>query len=187
MCKLCVRDTLIYCARDFNNRGYYIRLLPDDSRAQSGRKKSDIYSCAPAIAMMMRWRWIERKKRVGERTSRGTERETRKNKSKKITSIREAAVCVDALDSSRVHMCNGRALPLGCITRRDLYSRLTSLCEGRIRSDTRHSCVTPFLSSLFGYSLRSSPIVLPWLPALRHSLSTLPSSSRLREGPIRQL
>lgn len=53
----------------------------------------------------------EKKKELGEeRTSRGgTERETRKNKSKKMTSIREAAVCVDALDSSRVHMCNGRA------------------------------------------------------------------------------
>lgn len=56
---------------------------------------------------------------------------------------------------------------LGCITRRDLYSRLTSLCEGRIRSDTSLVCThdstvrLPLIFSL-SFSLSLSLYPLSW-------------------------
>lgn len=183
-----MREIPIYCVRDLNNRGYYIRLFPHDSRMQSGSKRSGIYSCALAIVMMMRWRWIERKKKeLGEgRTSkRGTEKETRKNKSKKMISIREAAVCVDALDSSRVHMCNGRAAAR-------LYNTPWFIFAPHFALWGPH---TFGYTSLVCYSLSLFPLrmlVLPRSPdsfavTIRHSSPTFPSSSRLREGPIKQL
>lgn len=75
---------------------------------------------------------------------------------------------------SRVHTCNGRRTAaaqhtLGCITRRDLYSRLTSLCEGRIRSDTSLVCThdSTVPSFIFSLSISLPPLSSPGLLGLR--------------------
>lgn len=96
----------------------------------------------------------------------------------------------------RPHCCSQHTL--GCITRRDLYSRLTSLCEGRIRSDTSLVCThdsTVRLPLIFSLSLSLFLSLCPlstllglrsfvrWFhcDGLYPVLSTLPSSPRLHE------
>lgn len=164
-----------------------------------------------------------------------TMEEKRRNKSKKKTlfdprSSRVRAVCrcvCPALSHSfpfglfcsraciraTAARCCSRSM-LEYITRRDLYSRLTSLCEGRIRSDTSLVCTSTVqpcvfdslprslsLSFLFSLSLSSFLLSLLSLRSsrtrsfvrwfhcdgLHPALSALPSSPRLHEGPIRRL
>jgi len=83
--------------------------------------------------------WRKRRTRRYERPSNGEmEQEQEEDHSDPRSgrlSMRPATVSL-----SRVHSCNGQPHTLGYITRRDLYSRLTSLCEGRIRSDTSLVC-----------------------------------------------
>jgi len=162
---------------------------------------------------------------AGERGGRGGtsgRRTARWNKSKKkITPIHGAAVCRCARPRflSRVCIRATATLPqphtLGYITRRDLYSRLTSLCEGRIRSDTSLVCtrtvrlcfcrspslslsLSLFLSFISFFPSHSFPrlfqsVLLRWFVRWfrcndsHPALSTLPSSSRLHEDPIRRL
>lgn len=110
--------------------------------------------------------------------------------------------CVDAtgLRLSRVLQTCAPPQPhtLGHITRRDLYSRLASLCEGRICSvRIRHSCIRArfdCMSLLLSLSY-PRPSFEPGSfvrscfcrDDLHPALSTLPSSPRLHEGPIRRL
>lgn len=162
-----------------------------------------------------------------------TMEEKRRNKSKKKTlfdprSSRVRAVCrcvCPALSHSfpfclfcsraRIRTtaarCCSRSM-LEYITRRDLYSRLTSLCEGRIRSDTSLVCTSTVQPCVFDSLPRSlslsfllplSSFLLPLLSlrssrtrssvrwfhcdGLHPALSALPSSPRLHEGPIRRL
>jgi len=160
--------------------------------------------------------WRKRRTRRYERPSNGEmEQEQEEDHSDPRSgrlSMRPATVSL-----SRVHSCNGQPHTLGYITRRDLYSRLTSLCEGRIRSDTSLVCtrtvrlcslsLSPSLSlslslslsfsSLF-FCLIRSPVFFRVYSSVGSSggfacndshpaLSTLPSSSRLHEDPIRRL
>lgn len=82
-------------------------------------------------------------------------------------SDRRSQPCVDAtgpgLRLSRVANVRLRPQPhtLGYITRRDLYSRLTSLCEGRIRSvRIRHSCIRALGSNVCLFLCPSPTILL---------------------------
>lgn len=113
--------------------------------------------------------------------------------------------CVDATGLRLSRVLQTYALPqphtLGHITRRDLYSRLTSPCEGRICSvRIRHSCIRarfdcmslfPSFSYLLSYPRPSfepgSFVRSCFCCDLHPALSTLPSSPRLHEAPIRRL
>lgn len=121
----------------------------------------------------------EGERNAEERTAaeRVTVREDERNKSKRWSLRSTERPCASAAYVRRRSLacayvqrprcCNQHTL--GCITRRDLYSRLTSLCEGRIRSDTSLVCT-------HGSTVRLPPIFsLPlYLPV------PLPSSGFLR-------
>lgn len=120
--------------------------------------------------------------------------------------------CSRACIRATAARCCSRSM-LEYITRRDLYSRLTSFCEGRIRSDTSLVCTSTVqpcvfdslpcslsLSFLFPFPLPSclsflyallGPVrsFVRWFhcDGLHPALSALPSSPRLHEGPIRRL
>lgn len=138
---------------------------------------------------------------------------TRNKNTRRIASIYEEAVRARAVRRcarprtlacayvQRPHRCSQHTL--GCITRRDLYSRLTSLCEGRIRSDTSLVCThdsSVRLPPIFSLSISPPRSFSPSPPPLAFSglvrssfvrwfrcdglypvLSTLPSSPRLHE------
>lgn len=120
--------------------------------------------------MMMMNVMVNREKGSGGMNGRQTNsdagrRETRTRRRSLRSTERPCApaLCVDALDHglSRVHTCSNGCSQhtLGCITRRDLYSRLTSLCEGRIRSDTSLVCThdsTVRLPLIFSLSISQS-------------------------------
>lgn len=120
--------------------------------------------------------------------------EKRRNKSKKKTlfdprSSRVRAVCrcvCPALSHSfpfclfcsraciraTAARCCSRSM-LEYITRRDLYSRLTSLCEGRIRSDTSLVCTSTVQPCVFDSLPRSLSLSFLFLFPLSSCLSFL--------------
>lgn len=139
--------------------------------------------------MMMKVAVNRKKEEEGEMRN-VEERTTRRQGKRKGTRARrgslrssEPAVCrCDRLRLSRV--LQTRALPqphtLGHITRRDLYSRLTSPCEGRICSvRIRHSCIRARFDCMSVCLFFSVPL-LPFLPS--YSLTLVPLSNSVRSS-----
>lgn len=96
-----------------------------------------------SVVMMMKVA-VNREEEEEDAKERVVVEQTKWNKSKKITPIHRVVVSMllSFLSLSFSFSCvciratSALPQPLGYITRRDLYSRLTSLCEGRIHSDT---------------------------------------------------